>query len=376
MPRLLCLFLGMSSWCTICEAVDLRMLSATMSDSSKIRIEYEIVAGPLASPAVPVHLYRSADTALDLPDDRLLMEGVLTGTANGVHVQELTLPEAGRGMATGQPHVLAVLDPPTNTAPSGVVIESDETNNQAEFRKYALAVIVHGLTFYEGPPEWVDLIAASLTDRGYDLVVPVDWAMRSRVIWPGVPQSVGAGLAHDLKAAVAELPARPQDRVDVHWIGHSRGTVVVSQALLAWGRDAQLPDSIKSGWMKVTYLDPHPAKNRNPPLISVNRLNPLGPLLAFGTQIFQSIVNDPDLTLPTGLIDETELYFQRTEWYLLSPNEVYFDYLANYWGEAPLPGFPLNKTFNVTQPRLSHFEVPNYYLDNVLNREMAGSRRH
>lgn len=68
----------------------------------------------------------------------------------------------------------------------------------------------------------------------------------------------------------------------------------------------------------------------------------------------------------SALIDESELFFQRAEWYRLSPQEVYFDCLANYWAEAPLPGFVLEKTFDITQPGLGHFEVPKFSVDVML----------
>ncbi len=362
LATMLMLFTGLKP----CEAVDIRLTSATTKDSSYIRFAYEVVAGPLMSATVPVRVYRSADATFEPLVDTLLVEGMLKGLATGEHAQDLVIPASGLALSPAQPYFFVVVDLPTADNPQGVVLESNEDNNATMFRKYSLAVIVHGLTFYDVPPAWVDLMATALIEEGYDAVLPADWAVISHAIRTGVPQEFGATLVDDVLDRIAEMELGPQDRVDVHWIGHSRGMVVVSQSLLVWSQTTNLPATVSGGWVKVTALDPHPAKNRPAKLMSVNHLNPLGPLLAFGTGLFQAIANDPDVVLPTALIDESELFFQRAEWYILSPQEVYFDYLANYWGEAPLPGFALDKTFNITQPRLSHFEVPNFYIDVVL----------
>ncbi len=354
-----------------CEAADIRLISATTKDSSHIRFVYEVVAGPLMSATVPVQVYRSSDATLEPQADSLIFEGVLQGLTTGEQTQDLTIPASGLALSPTQPFFFVVVDLPTEDRPQGVILESNEDNNVATFRKHSLAVVVHGLTFGDVPPAWVDLMATALFEEGYDAVLPVDWAVISHEFRAGVPQEFGATLADDVLDQIADMELGPQDRVDVHWIGHSRGVVVVSQSLLAWAQTT-LPVAVSAGWLKVTALDPHPAKNRPVKTMSVNHLNPLGPVLAFGTKIFQAIANDPDVVLPISLIDESELYFQRAEWYILSPDEVYFDYLANYWGEAPLPGIALNKTFNITQPRLSHFEVPNYYIDVILG---AGQSR-
>lgn len=349
-----------------CQAVDIRVVSATTTDSSSIQLDYEIASGPLSLANVPAHIYRSADPVLDPASDVLLAETTLQQIVTGEHSQEIVVPASGLAISSALPFIFVAVDLPTVEFPNGIIVESDESNNVAMFRKHTLAVIVHGLTFADIPPEWVSLMSMALTENGYDAVIPVDWAVLSHAILPGVPQEFAATLATDVLDHINEMGLGPDDRVDVHWIGHSRGAVVVSQSLLNW-ESASLPDTVTGGWIKLTLLDPHPAKNRSPKMMSVNNRNPLGPLLAFGTVLFQAIANDLDVILPTGLIDESELYYQRTDWFLLSPDEVYFDYLTNYWGEAPLKGIPLSKTYDITQPLLSHFEVPNFYIDEVLN---------
>lgn len=348
-----------------CDAVDLRMLSGTATNASQIQFHYEVLNGPLPSAAVPVSIYRSADTTLDPQTDVLLAETVVQHLATGEHSQTVLIPNGGLAINPQLPFVFIVADSPTIGQPQGVVTETNEANNLAQFRKHTFAVVVHGLTFGEVPPPWVDLMSAALTANGYDAVLPVDWAVISHAIRSGVPQEFGPELADEVLDLIEDMPLGPKDCVDVHWIGHSRGTVVVSQALLAW-KEFNLPAAISGGSLKLTLLDPHPAKNRSTKTMSVNQLHPLGPVLALVTVLFQAIANDPDVIVPVTIIDESELYFQRGEWFILSADEVFFDYLANFWGDAPILGIPLSRTYNITRPRLSHFEVPNYYIDEVL----------
>jgi predicted alpha/beta-fold hydrolase len=211
-----------------CHAVDIRTMSATTTDSSKIRFTYEVVAGPLSSANVPVHIYRSANAVFEPASDVLVAKAKLQALATGEHSQEIVVPASGLAINPSQPFIFVVIDLPTTALPNGMIVESNEANNVAMFRKHTLAVIVHGLTFGDVPPEWVGLMSTALTANGYDAVVPADWAVISHEIRPGVPKEFGATLAADVLDQIDELQLGPQDRVDVHWIGQSRGAVVVS----------------------------------------------------------------------------------------------------------------------------------------------------
>src|SRR4051794_20594408 len=55
----------------------------------------------------------------------------------------------------------------------------------------------------------------------------------------------------------------PGDGIDLHLIGHSRGSVVVSQAAIALqelDQGGSLPQ-LTAGRLRLTFLDPHPAHN-------------------------------------------------------------------------------------------------------------------
>jgi hypothetical protein len=205
----------------------------------------------------------------------------------------------------------------------------------------------------------------ALAAKGYAAALEADWTVLSRTADPTAPQEYAAELWPMVRNLVADLPMEAGDRVDLHWIGHRRGAVVVSEALSLAQADPELPETIRGGWQQVTLLDPHPARNSRPEQMSINRLNPLGVIIGNFTRVFQSKAMDPDVVLPSMFVDYADLYYQRNEWYALSRTEVYFDFLVNYWGET-LPDQAIDERVDVTQPKLSHFEVPNYYIDEVL----------
>ncbi len=59
--------------------------------------------------------------------------------------------------------------------------------------------------------------------------------------------------------AVNSLRASVTDVIDIHLIGHSRGSVVISQA--ARQLELNYPDYTRQGYIQMTLLDPHPALN-------------------------------------------------------------------------------------------------------------------
>jgi len=347
-------------------AYDLRAQAATTHDASQVHLTYEATGSPVPMGSVAVQVWRSTDAVLDPTVDSLLATATLAELSAGVHTQEIPVPLGSLGLQASHPFILVVLDPVGDAQPQGEVSEENEANNITHFRKVTLAVIVHGLTFFDAPPEWEALLAETLRGLNYDDVLEADWAQLSRQVRPGAPQQFAEELLVDLLERIAALEISENDRVDLHWIGHSRGAVVVSEALQIFPNEMEQPAILRGGWQKVTLLDPHPAVNRDPEQISINTFFPLGALVGQGTRLFQGIARDPDVVIPTDLVDDAENYYQRNEWYALSPTEVFFDYLTNYWGETNLAGVPANQSYDITEPRLSHFEVPNYYIDRVL----------
>ena len=110
--------------------------------------------------------------------------------------------------------------------------------HEAHFRKFVLGAVVHGFQLQGGRtglPSWETQTATSLGQLGYDQVIPFDWTSTSNVPVPGVTQAQGLILRIEIHAAADLLVltgGSSGDVVDLRLIGHSRGAVVVSQALL------------------------------------------------------------------------------------------------------------------------------------------------
>ncbi len=131
---------------------------------------------------------------------------------------------------------------------------------QANFRIWLIGAVTHGYTALGGTLDyqtWVDTMANQLKEDGYDAAVTEHWEGRSSIPLPGYTQSVGQEMADKVEAAAKALNPGRNDVVDVQFIGHSRGSVVISQALEDLQNTAFTP--LKKGYRIMTMLDPHPA---------------------------------------------------------------------------------------------------------------------
>ena len=85
--------------------------------------------------------------------------------------------------------------------------------------------------------------------------------------------------------------------VDVHLIGHSRGGDVVS---LAAGLLNRFAPPLAGGFLELTLLDPHPARN-GPVAYYSSSTGPIGALARQEFVAFQAATNDPPLVIPAGV---------------------------------------------------------------------------
>jgi hypothetical protein len=149
---------------------------------------------------------------------------------------------------------------------------------------------------------------------------------------------------------------RQGDVIDLHFIGHSRGAVVVDRAFQDLQASALGP--LAAGYKKMTLLDPHPAHNHVPGFFSA----PPGALGWFVTATlleFQLAAADPEVVVPPN-VNFTEVYFQHTPWYLAPGVE----HILNLWGETPVSGATFSE--ELTAPGVGHSEVPEWYLSHVV----------
>ena len=322
---------------------DVAIHSATTRNSRQIDFSCTLVG---ASPGqVAVSAYRSADDRFDASD--VLLGSItiddVTATSGTISAPLVIDPT--------RPYVLVVADPGNSVA------ETSETNNTAVFRKLALGIITPGfqlignLPATGGLPVWAEEMSAALHARGYAKTLALDWAKASNTVAPG-QTTVGANLlVGRIHAAVQAMTLSPTDVVDTHWIGHSRGAVVNGLAL---GMMAPaLTGPMARGWIKMTMLDPHPARNGpTGPLCSFNSNNVLGWLLFLGCAAFEAIAQDPDARFPAR-VDQPEVFFQHTRYSDTPAHER----LINLWGVADiLPG-----SRDWTHPGIGHLEIPDAY---------------
>lgn len=339
-------------------AVDFAMVSATTTDSRSVEVSYR-VDGDGGSPFA-VGIYRSADANFDASDVPLATQTISTasGTAAGTHDLTVAIP-GGLGIDPSHPYVLAVANP------GNTVTETNSNNDLASFRIYVIGAISHGT---DPAPLWEPAMAQSLKAEGYDRVVPFFWITQSILPLPGQAVAAGRRMASQIIAAAHTLPAG--SIIDLHLIGHSRGGVVISQAMQTIqtiaqaGSDAQLK-GVLAGWTRMTFLDPHPAHNTHTTTTSTAQFfsaspGPLGQLGKQLTFLFQAAMRDPEAFAPSS-VDQAEVFFQHAPYYAATDP---LDHLFNIWGETPVAG--ATRYIDLTGIANGHYVLPYWYEANVV----------
>jgi hypothetical protein len=346
---------------------DIAMISATTTDSKGVTINYEIKGGPITRPT-EFAVFRSATTTLDAsavavgsaefvpggqPGATLDSNG-RQALAVGQHVVTIPLP-GGLPIDPKHPNVLVVANA------DGAVTESNTSNDTASFRKYVIGVITHGgvqpKKWTAGPP-WERRMASGLAAQGYDAVIPFNWVSQSN--HAGSAALEAPRLASMVLQAAGAFP--PTDPVDVHFIGHSEGAVVNSQAILRLNQSGWTP-ALKAGYLKVTMLDPHAASSAfSGQQYSVSN-GVLGFIARQMINDFQSRAKDPAVVVPAN-VDSAEVFYQHTP---VSKTHGSNGGIYNLWGQVPVQGQA--NYFNITAPGISHsgkFGVQDWYRLNVV----------
>jgi hypothetical protein len=179
------------------------------------------------------------------------------------------------------------------------------------------------------------------------------------------------------------LANQPNDVVDVHLIGHSRGTVVISQASLRLSANPG-PTAVRLGFLKMTILDPHPARNRGTLSQGLDELNNgtgvswvggfsfnpggwLARTVATGILDFQSRANDPEVVIGRT-VDAVEVFRQELPWNRGGFLErlTWVNLWASPWTAIFNPFLrPVTLVVDVGALGIGHTEVSTWYLNNV-----------
>lgn len=359
-------------------APDIALTFATTPDAQTIRINYTINNASLAGQNVGFNIYRSA--AYDS-----LNGAQLIGTAAipGSDSADLSLgAHSGVQLAltgpNGQP--VTILTP--NPSLPFIVVSANLDGSTASFETHVLGIIAHGLEFdpflllADQAPAWETQMAAALQQQdGYQAVIPFNWVRLSVLPFPFAVEIAGNLLYQQVVAEANQLAGQhPGDVVDINFIGHSRGAVVISEVLqdLAGTTDPAL----RGGYMEMTLLDPHPANPAYSPF-STASLPPLTTYLAGLVNLFETLTRDPQVIVPSNVKRVLEFDQQTPAGQLGFLFNDFLEFFVNLWGEVPsaIPnqsGQPIEQKnlTNVTAPGIGligHGEVHDWYLANVVD---------
>ncbi len=322
-----------------CGAVKLD--SATTTDARSITVRYT-VGVRLGNDPVHLSACRSSNPAITK------CEGAQTKPIGEETLSDPALLTPGAHEAVIlKDHVLA----PDPAMPYVVVVaDAAGQTSQTYFRKWLMGVVVHGYTFrdelelakkFDGLFETalhkldLDKIAEdALREKLLDKKAVEDWQLKMEQSlkssgcydtgtfaynwrFDSIEQlpSLLTARARELYAEVArralDMSSRHEgDVVDVHFIGHSRGTVIISEALKEWKK--QRDPALKGSYLRVTLLDPHPANNAFSPQEDVEA-SYLGGNCYVEYRDIQDHIKDPAIELPDGIgIREVQVWFQHS----------------------------------------------------------------
>ena len=341
--------------------------SAHTVDSKSVTITYD-VNSPNLGPTLNFGIYRSADATFDAGDEPVtslaipasalgqstLDDGGAPASAVGHHTLTIVVP-GGLTIEPDRPYVLAVANPAT------AIGSPDLAARTGVIHTHSIAVVTHGGIQSKSSdgvgPIWQREMARAVAAQGYDSVVKYVWSKDSRI--PGRAEQQGATLDRIINRIAADYPAG--DPVDVHFIGHSEGTVVNSRAaqLLQLKEDP----GIAIGYMQMTLLDPH-AANKPYARLPIQRRGGHGGPGSPRTPFASSNGRRPTRSSACRRTSIRRRCSTSTRG-LASPTRIAGCY--NLWGQVPVHG---NATYyDVTGPGISHggdFSVPMWYTANIV----------
>jgi hypothetical protein len=390
---------------------------ATTEDAESITVRYTI--GPnYGKQPVRLTACRSTNIAITSCTDP---QAQLIGVETFADPQRLSAGPHKEKILKGR-----VLKPDTARPYVVVIGDSLGHTSQTWFRKRLVGVLVHGYAFNrrvaamqfvsrtkdfnddtlldwiarntlldnESAVEWESDVEASLESVScYDAATfPYGWQYDSIIELKSIVIYHGIDLYRRVVALVQQLKEQhPDDVVDLHFIGHSRGAVVTGALLNYW---VNHPDPVLTGaYVRVTLLDPHPADNKLSP--QEDMIQAACDLLFLANDTFhnycfdtykktQSQLHDPIVTLPPGIgIRSVDVWYQQTPAIDVVRSDVLtWDVTAtmgdglcpiNLWGKSKvfptvfnLSGAPL-KEHNLTRRKLrdgtvvGHSVVPFYF---------------
>ena len=347
----------------MCQLPDIEMVRATTEDSQSVTFDY-VVEGS-AIDELEFAVYRSEDAVFDPVEDLPRLATDVTYDVNpGAYTGEIGVE---LNIDPTRPYVFVVADP------DNLIEETEEGNNDAFFRKYVIGAVTHGFQpcgTLHALPEWVNDIAQGLRDAGYDFAGGFDWTAFSNLPVPRQAIHGGESLALGLIDTAHSLNLPAGSVLDVHLIGHSRGAIVIGEALnTLLEHTSELPEALERGYMKMTMLDPHPARNYENVEWYSRKPGLLGWFAEEVVRGFQEAAQDPQVAVPQNA-DEAEGYYQNTDWSDISKEVNWKERILNLWGEHPIGNASM---IDKTAPNRGHSEIVEWYQEHVINPALPAS---
>jgi len=213
-------------------------------------------------------------------------------------------------------------------------------------------------------------MAASLRADGFNKVFAFSWSRTSGLPIPNQGTNAGNLLAGDIEKFLEKPGDVPAGAVvDLQLIGHSRGSVVITQAMQALQDNLSSIPQAAGGYWLLTYLDPHPAHANNVVNFGVAD-NAAGRAALKAANYVQRHTKDPYPLIVPAHVTEAQVYYENTPadlTPLLSTERV-----LSPWGTFPPDGFTLSNpsttlhVLNLTAPGIGHSEVHEWYQANVV----------
>ena len=340
--------------------------SATQTNFQTVSIDYQIAASNINS--LTVDIDRSSAPRLGAGNQVAIGSVTLSGAdvTPGVHNNVPLV------LGTRSPGVDALAIDPAHPYVIAAATGPDGITSSASYQTITIGLVTHGFDSSDTAPAWIYQIATALTNLGYNDAIPFDWATDSHALQSGEGVQNGINAAHMIESYINGTNSQGQPNVpagavvDLHLIGHSRGSVVITYAMQTLQSDlAKIPQAAGGFW-ELTYLDPHPSHGTN-----VAPFSATSQYLIDGANFLQNQFQDPyPLTVPSQVALAQIDYENTPVSDIVSTTE---EGQLNPWGITYPTGIQATtgastqfQMLNLTTPGMDHSAVYEWYQANVV----------
>jgi hypothetical protein len=380
----------------------IKLIKATTLDAKSVSVDYEIKG---TQPyIVNFDIYRSHNQSIDNLDSIKTDGNLIKLGSTPITGEQLALKEHDNV------DLLLGLDliPDTRMPYIIVVATLNNQKQQIYFKKWMLGAVSHGFdpSVHISPdliarlysvPQWETNMTKKLTDTvfgdGYDDVIAFDWMRTCATSKPYCAVNAGADLALEIWQKVKEIKkikSHAGDVVDIQLIGHSRGAVVVAEALVMLSDKLKMKTDYAAfggSYIELTLLDPHPANNTFEAVwcstdfrkihddsknkdVAVDCDGKETSLSTEEVQLkayfyvydFQDKTRDQQIQIPGG-VNKIEIWFQHTPAYKFCNNDTFkpFESKLNLWGMAS----PKSVIWSDESVKIDYNDLTNYNIDGI-----------